>query len=71
MGDWVTGTEGAHDGMSTGCYSTCWQVEFKFLKIAHISVTPVNRPHRGKKKESLAKEKNLMDTERKPKTCRW
>ena len=26
-GDWVTGTEGALDGMSTGCYSICWQIE--------------------------------------------
>ena len=27
-GDWVMGTEGgALDGMSTGCYSICWQIE--------------------------------------------
>ena len=27
-GDWVTGTGGgALDGMSTGCYSICWQIE--------------------------------------------
>ena len=25
--DWVMGTEGALDGMSTGCYSVCWQIE--------------------------------------------
>ena len=26
-GEWVTGTEGALDGMSIGCYSVCWQIE--------------------------------------------
>ena len=23
----MTGTEGSFDGMSTGCYSICWQIE--------------------------------------------
>ena len=26
-GEWVMGTEGALGGMSTGCYSVCWQIE--------------------------------------------
>ena len=26
---WVTGTEGALDGMSTGCYAICWQIELQ------------------------------------------
>ena len=26
-GDWVTGLRWALDGMSTGCYSICWQIE--------------------------------------------
>ena len=27
-GDWVMGTEGgALDGISTGCYAICWQIE--------------------------------------------
>ena len=26
-GDWVTGTEGSLDGMSTGCYAIHWQME--------------------------------------------
>ena len=30
----VTGTEGALDGMSTGCYSICWQIEH--LSLIHI-----------------------------------
>ena len=29
-GDWVTGLRKALDGMSTGCYTKCWQIEFKF-----------------------------------------
>ena len=29
MGDWVTGTEGALDEMSTGCYTIFWQIEFQ------------------------------------------
>ena len=27
--DWVTGTERALDGMSTGCYAICWQIELQ------------------------------------------
>ena len=26
-GNWVTGTVEALGGMSTGCYSICWQIE--------------------------------------------
>ena len=29
LDDWVTGTEGALDGLSTGCYSICRQIELK------------------------------------------
>ena len=29
-GDWVTGIRRALDGMSTGYYTICWQIEFKF-----------------------------------------
>ena len=28
-GDWVMGTERALDGMSTGCYAVCWQIELQ------------------------------------------
>ena len=28
-GDWVTGTEGALDGMNNGCYAICWQIELQ------------------------------------------
>ena len=28
-GDWVVGTEGALDRMSTGCYAICWQIELQ------------------------------------------
>ena len=28
-GDWVMGTEGALDGVSTGCYAICWQIELQ------------------------------------------
>ena len=28
-GDWVAGTELGTDGMSTGYYSICWQIEHK------------------------------------------
>ena len=33
-GDWVTGTKGGLDGMSTGCYGICWQIEL--LSLIHI-----------------------------------
>ena len=29
LDDWVTGTEGALDGMSTGCYTICWQIKLQ------------------------------------------
>ena len=29
-GDWVVGTEGALDGMSTGCYSECWSIQHQY-----------------------------------------
>ena len=28
-GDWATGTGGSLDGMSTGCYTICWQIELQ------------------------------------------
>ena len=28
-GDWVMVTEGALDGMSTWCYTICWQIELQ------------------------------------------
>ena len=29
FGDWVTGIEGALDGVSTGCYAICWKIDLK------------------------------------------
>ena len=28
-GNWVTGIKRAHGKMSIGCYTVCWQIEFK------------------------------------------
>ena len=28
-GDWVTGTDRALGGMSTGCYTICWQIKLQ------------------------------------------
>ena len=29
-GDWERALRGAFDGMSTGCYALCWQIEVQY-----------------------------------------
>ena len=49
--DWVTGTKG---GMSTGCFTICWQIKFKkFLKSFHKFHSYKKSQNRNLKRQAI------------------